>query len=296
MTDRAQPVGTVADGAGDLAARVTSLRSPMTHDEMAEASRRRGALFSMEFWLLQARAYLGSILGVGLLSPLLYLMAMGVGLGLVVDRSSGQDLGIPYLHFVAPALLLTTCLQAAMEENTFTVMGGFKWRRTYFAPQVTPLTPEQVAAGHVLGTTLRYTATAALYLAVLAAFGAIPLASGVLLVPIGVLLASAIGLPIMAWAATLTEDKGQFALLNRFLIMPMMLFSGTYFPLETLPVYLQPIGWVSPVWHGVSLGRLVAVGAALPWWLVAVHLTYLGALCAGGWWFARRHYRRRLTG
>lgn len=296
MTDRAPAVGTVAGAAGDLAARVTSLRAPMTHDEMADASRRRGSRLYMEFWLLQARAYLGSILGVGLLSPLLYLMAMGIGLGLVVDQASGQDLGVPYLHFVAPALLLTTCLQAAMEENTFSVMGGFKWRRTYFAPQVTPLTPEQVAGGHILGTTLRYTATAVLYLAVLAAFGAIPLASGVLLIPIGVLMSHAVGLPIMAWAATLTEDKGQFALLNRFLIMPMMLFSGTYFPLETLPVYLQPIGWASPVWHGVSLGRLVAIGAPLPWWLVVVHLAYLGALCAGGWWFARRHYRRRLTG
>ena len=83
----------------DAAARVTSLRVPMTHDEMAAVVARRGSLLTLEAWLLQARSYAGSILGVGLLSPLLYLVAMGVGLGVVVDRASGGTLGVPYLHF-----------------------------------------------------------------------------------------------------------------------------------------------------------------------------------------------------
>lgn len=296
MTDAAPSRTRAAVAAADLAARVTSLKAPMTHDEMAAAVQRRGPVYFMEFWLLQARSYVGSIVGVGTLSPLLYLMAMGVGLGAVVDQTSGQDLGMPYLQFVAPALLLTATMQAAAEENTFTIMAGFKWRYTYFAPQVTPLTPEQIAAGHVMGVTLRYLFTATVYLAVLALFGAIPRASGILLLPIAVLAASAVGLPIMAWAATLTEDKGQFALLNRFVLMPMMLFSGTFFPLETLPGFLQPIGWVSPMWHGVNLGRQVAVGLELPAWLTAVHVTYLVALGVGGWVLARRHYRRRLVG
>lgn len=296
MTD--SPTGTRADvvGAGDLAARITSLRAPMTHDEMARAVERRGAWYHTEFWLLQARAYVGSILGVGVLSPLLYLLAMGIGLGIVVDAAGGPDLGMPYLHFVAPALLLSTAMQAATEENTFTVMAGFKWRYTYFAAQVTPLRPAQVAAGHVLGVTLRYAVTCGIYLAVLAIFGAIPRVGGVLLLPIGVLTASAIGLPILAWASTITTEKGQFALMNRFIIMPMMLFSGTFFPLETLPVFLQPIGWVSPMWHGVSLGRWAATGTDLPGWLAVVHLAYLGGLCVLGWVLARRHYERRLSG
>lgn len=297
MTDQAPPTARgAAAHAGDLAARVTALKAPMTHDEMADSVERRGPLLFMEFWLLQARSYLGSIIGVGTLSPLLYLFAMGIGLGVVVDQSSGQSLGMPYLHFVAPALLLSTCMQAAAEENTFTIMAGFKWRNTYFGPQVTPLQPEQIAAGHVLGVLLRYVFTATIYLAVLAVFGAIPQWSGVLLIPIGVLTATAIGMPIMAWAATLTEDKGQFAILQRFVIMPLMLFSGTFFPLETLPGFLQPIGWVSPMWHGVNLGRQAAVGLQLPAWLTALHVGYLLALCVGGWVFARRHYRRRLIG
>lgn len=285
-----------ATAAPDLAARVTALRAPMTHDEMAEATRRRGALHTMEHWLLQARAYAGSIIGVGVLSPLLYLLAMGIGLGIVVDKASGGQLGMPYLHFIAPALLLSTAVQAAVEENTYTVMGGFKWRRTYFGPQVTPLTPEQIAEGHVLGVSLRYLLTCCIYLAVLAAFGATTGWGALWLVPIGVLTASAVGLPVMAWSSTITEDKGQFALLNRFVIMPMMLFAGTFFPLETLPIFLQPLGWASPLWHGVSLGRVATTGMREPLWLTLAHVGYLVALAVVGFVLARRQYQRRLVG
>ncbi len=294
MTERSAPAHAFLD---DAAERVTSLRIPMTHDEMAASVARRGSVFTMETWLLQAKAYVGSILGVGILSPLLYLMAMGIGLGVVVDRASGDSLGMPYLHFVAPALLLSTALQAATEENTFTVMAGFKWRETYFGAQVTPITPEQIAGGHVMGVTLRYLVTCTIYWVILAAFGAIPhLVTGLLLIPIGVLCASSVGLPIMAWSSTITVEKGQFALLNRFVIMPMMLFAGTYFPLETLPIFLQPLGWVSPLWHAVELGRAVTVGASVSPGMIVVHLGYMVALCIGGWILARRHYRRRLAG
>ncbi|MDO5735331.1 MAG: ABC transporter permease [Propionibacteriaceae bacterium] len=287
----------VAPPEGDATQRLTSLRVPMTHDEMAAAVASRGSVFTLEMWLVQAKSYAGSILGVGVLSPLLYLMAMGVGLGVVVDKASGGGLGVPYLHFVAPALLLTTAMQAATEENTFTIMGGFKWRETYYAPQVTPIEPEQIAGGHVLGVTLRYLVTCIIYWAVLAVFGAIPhLLTGLLLIPIGVLCASAVGLPIMAWSSTITQDKGQFALLGRFVIMPMMLFAGTYFPLETLPIYLRPLGWVSPLWHAVELGRAVTIGAPTTAMMVVVHLGYMSALCVIGWVLARRHYRRRLVG
>ncbi len=281
----------------DAAERVTSLRVPMTHDEMAAEVARRGSYFTMETWLLQAKAYVGSILGVGILSPLLYLMAMGVGLGVVVDRASGNSLGVPYLHFVAPALLLSTALQAATEENTFSIMAGFKWRETYFGAQVTPITPEQLAGGHVMGVSLRYLVTCTIYWMILAAFGAIPNPlTGLLLIPIGVLCASSVGLPIMAWSSTITVEKGQFALLNRFVIMPMMLFAGTYFPLETLPIFLQPLGWVSPLWHAVELGRAVTIDAPLSLLMAVVHIGYMVALCIGGWFLARRHYRRRLVG
>ena len=73
-------------------------------------------------------------------------------------------------------------------------------------------------------------------------------------------------------------------------------FAGTYFPLETLPIFLQPLGWLSPLWHAVVLGRAVTIGTPVPAGMVAVHLGYMLALCLGGWFLARRHYRRRLVG
>ena len=66
----------------------------------------------------------------------------------------------------------------------------------------------------------------------------------------------------MAYAASIEDDKGQFALVQRFVFMPMFLFSGTFYPLATLPLWLQWIGWVSPLWHATELGRWLTYGAS----------------------------------
>ena len=277
--------------------KIFSLRVPMSHDQMAAAAHRFGWWHFCEHWLRQMRAYMGSIFGVGVAQPVLYLLAMGIGLGVVVDGATDTEavLGMSYLHYIAPALLMSTALSAAMEENTFSIMSGFKWRYTYFAPQVTPLTPTQIAQGHALGTTIRYTLSLAIYLAVLLAFGAVQGWASLWLLPIGVLTACAIGLPVMGYASGLETERGQFALMNRLLVLPMMLFSGTFFPLETLPGFLQPIGWLSPLWHSVSLSRAVVTPLAIPPWLAAVHVSYLLALCLVGAWFARKHFNERLV-
>lgn len=281
-----------------LEARLTALTPPLTHDEMATATARRGWWYLCEHWLRSMRAYLGSVFGVGIAQPVLYLLAMGIGLGVVVDNATDTDaaLGMSYLTFIAPALLLSAALSSAMEENTYSIMSGFKWRETYYGPYVTPATPVQIAQGHVLGCTIRYVLSLGIYLLVLVLFGAVEGWSSLWLLPIGLLTAHAVGLPVMAYASQITQDKGQFALINRFIVLPMTLFSGTFFPLESMPLLLRPIGWVSPLWHGVSLGRAAVTPAQIPGWLAAIHVVYLVALAGLGWWFARRHYNRRLIG
>lgn len=281
-----------------LESRLSALKPPMSHDEMAAVTARRGWWQICEHWLRTMRSYIGSVFGVGLAQPVLYLLAMGIGLGVVVDQATDTDavLGMSYLHFIAPALLLSAALSSAMEENTFSIMSGFKWRETYFGPQVTPVTPVQIAQGHVLGCTIRYTLSLTIYLAVLLAFGAVQGWASLWLLPLGVLTASAVGLPVMAYASQITQDKGQFALMNRFIVLPMTLFSGTFFPLESMPVALQPLGWISPLWHGVSLSRAAITPLEIPVWLGVVHVAYLVLLCGVGWWFARRHFNRRLVG
>lgn len=281
-----------------LEQRISALKPPMTHDQMAAATAHRGWWFMCEHWLRNMRAYIGSVFGVGLLHPILFLLAMGVGLGMVVDGATDTEsvLGMSYLTFIGPALLLSTALSTAMEENTFTVMAGFKWRRTYYGPQVTPITPTQIASGHVAGTIIRYSLTITIFLTVLFVFGAVEGARALWLIPLGVLTSAAVGLAIMAYSSHITEDRGQFALINRFVIMPMTLFSGTFFPLESMPIFVQPLGWVSPLWHAVSLGRALVTPATIPVWLGVLHVAYLLALCLGGWLIARRQYNRRLVG
>jgi lipooligosaccharide transport system permease protein len=105
----------------------------------------------------------------------------------------------------------------------------------------------------------------------------------------------AIGLVMASYTSTITEDKGQMAMLQRFGITPLFLFSGTFFPLEQLPVYLQPIGWISPLWHGTELGRVFSYGSAEPAWLTVTHVAYLVTLIVVGLWVTRRHFTKRLN-
>ncbi len=113
-------------------------------------------------------------------------------------------------------------------------------------------------------------------------------------VAVYLLLAFAVGFAVMAWVAGQKDDRGQLSFVERFVILPLTLFSGSYFPLETLPGYLQPIGWVSPLWHAAELGRVALYRAPVPGWQIAVHVAYLVALALVMGLVATRVFRRRL--
>jgi ABC-type multidrug transport system permease subunit len=116
----------------------------------------------------------------------------------------------------------------------------------------------------------------------------------VLAILAGVLGGLAFGTVILAYTSTLEEDTGQLAMVMRFVVLPMTLFSGTFFPLSTFPVWLQWIGWVSPLWHSTELARVFSYGAAEPIWLTVVHVVVLVVLAVAGWLWARRIAVRRL--
>jgi lipooligosaccharide transport system permease protein len=126
-------------------------------------------------------------------------------------------------------------------------------------------------------------------------FGAVPSALGVLSILTAVLTGISVGLVIMAAMSRVQDDRGQPALIQRFGIMPMFLFSGTFFPISRLPISLQWIGWVSPLWHGTQLGRDLSYGMSEPGWLVAVHVLYLVAVGLVGWRLTVRTFTRRLN-
>ena len=287
------PTTTTAPGPASPA---EPLRPPLTAAESAERVKRRGALYFAEHQLRNMRRY-GAVLIVGALGePVLYLLAMGLGLAQLMGGGMPQDAlgGVSYVAFIAPALLASGALMTASVEFSYPVMGGFQWQRTYYAAQATPLSPAQIALGHLVAVSLRFVFQAAVFLLVMLAFGVVSSPWAWVQVLTATLGGLAVGAPIMAFAASLKEDKGQFATLQRLVVMPLFLFSATFYPLEALPVWLRWIGWLSPQWHAAQLGRVLSYGMAEPAWLTVVHVAFLLSLALGGAWLAVRIYTRRL--
>ena len=263
----------------------------------AERPRRLGAFYIVEHQLRGYRAYGPVTIASALGTPLLSLLAFGLGVGGLVSANVGPARveGVSYLEFVFPALMCALVLQVWAEEAMFATMLGMTWRQTFRAMRATPLTSMQIAAGMTMSISLRALVTALLYLAVALLAGAMHGPASLLAIPAVLLTGLAFGLPLMAYSAGLEHESGQFALIGRFVVLPLTLFSGTMFPLTVLPIWLQWIGWVSPLWHGAQLARLAGQGTTTePAWLVAAHVAVLLALAVVGWVLCVRVIRRRL--
>lgn len=256
-----------------------------------------GTWYVTEHRLRTMRAYLGSIIAGSVFNPVLYLFALGVGIGSYIDSNAGASGigGVEYLVFVGPALLVSAALTVAFEECSYPVMGGFKWTREFWAMNATPIDARQVVNGVLLAAGFRIVFTAAVFWCCLAAFGASPSGYGFLAMPAALLSGLAFGSVIMAVAANLEEDDGWFPTINRLIITPMFLFSGTFFPLEGLPIWLRWLGWISPLWHGTQLGRAAAYGMSEPVWLTVVHVAYITGMLGVGLCLSWRSFRRRLS-
>jgi lipooligosaccharide transport system permease protein len=251
------------------------------------------AVRGFRYWLTNyRRTWRGSIY-TSVLSPVLYLGAMGLGLGTLIDAHGTARLGgVGYLAFLAPGLLAAAAMQAGIEESTYPVLGSVKWRRTYYAAAASPLRPADIFHGHLLFTTMRLAMNSAVFLAVMAAFGAITSPWAVAALPVAVLTGLAFAAPIEAWAITVAKDTS-FALVFRFGMIPLFLFSGTFFPVTQLPAWIRPLAYVTPLWHGVALCRSLSLGTASPGGAL-VHAGYLAALAAVSIAIGNRTYRRRL--
>jgi lipooligosaccharide transport system permease protein len=248
---------------------------------------------SFEYWLHTFKQGWRTSLLTGVLNPVLYLAALGVGLGALVDRSDPGGLGgVAYLSFVAPGLLAATGMQIAAGEAGQPVRGAVQWTKAYHAMLATPLGVSDVLRGHLLWILFRVATSCAIYAAVMAAFGAFVSPWAVLAPPAAVLTGMAFATPIAAFAVTQDRDLG-FAVLSRFVIVPMFMFSGTFFPVEELPGLLEPIAYVTPLWHGVDLARELSLGTA-GLGPSLLHAGYLGLWVVGGAVAAVVAFRRRL--
>lgn len=241
--------------------------------------------------LVYRHVWRGSVFS-SFLQPTLFLLAMGVGLGAMIDpRVAALPGGVSYLEFLAPGLLAAAAMQTATFESTYPVLGKMTWHHNYDAISATPMRTSDLVLGELLWIALRLATVGSAFVLVMTVFG-IPRSARVLMaVPATILTGLAFAAPVMAYAAT-RKNSGTFNVLYRFGVTPMFLFSGVFFPIGRLPDTFQRIAWGTPLFHGVELVRGVTLGPIS--WIWLVHAGYLTGLVGIGIAAALRTFRRRL--
>jgi lipooligosaccharide transport system permease protein len=222
--------------------------------------------------------------------PLLTMLGFGLGVGAYVTEGVG---GVPYLDWMVPGLIAATALQTAIGESTWPVFSYFKWLRSYFAQAAAPLRVADILGGHVAFVVFRTVLTAAAFLLIAALFGTMHSWWALTALPVSALIGLAVTTPTFAYTALIPSDS-YLAILMRVGVLPMSLFSGVFFPVESLPEVLRWTAYALPLWHGVDLTRAATLGVA-PAWSVTGHLLFLALWAAAGWWLARRQFTRRLV-
>jgi len=276
---------------GGLTTSAVSRRRPLPRP-VPGRWRRVGAVVDY-FWSVYRRTWRGSLIG-RFLSPVMFLASIGLGLGSLVDRSGGLGT-TSYLHFVVPAFVVTQAMWLADGEATYPVMGHIKWDQAYRAMLASPLSVDDVLLGHLAVVTVHLLTATTIFVAVAGALGGFASGWAVACIPIGVLTGLAFAVPIFAFTVTQDDDTG-FSVLFRLVVTPLMLFSGTFFPVAALPGWAQLVAWATPLWHGVELSRAAAGGAPAPSpRAVAVHLAVLALFALGGAAAARPLFARRLV-
>jgi lipooligosaccharide transport system permease protein len=263
---------------------------------LAAKPRRWGSWYVAEHRLRGMRSYYKTLIATTVFTPFIYLFALGLGLGSLVNRgSAGAFDGVNYLTFVAPALIASAACTAAVEECTYPVLMGFKWNPIFFGMNAAPITGNQITNGVFIAVIGRILPTTAVYYLAMLLFGATPSPWSALEIVIATTTGMAFGLVVASYMAGVETDTGQPAIIQRFIVVPLFLFSGTFFPLTQMPIYLQWIGWLSPLWHGSQLGRLATYGLREPGWLVVVHVLFLLGLCVFGWLRTQHVVTKRLN-
>jgi lipooligosaccharide transport system permease protein len=242
--------------------------------------------------LVYRRTWRGSLFG-SFLTPLLYLTAMGIGLGtLMANGARGMLGGVSYVDFLGPGILASSCMQSASFESTYPILGKIMWRRNYEAILATPIQVHHVLLGELSWIAFRMTTMSSVFLVVLTLFGIPRSPLALLAIPFAVLTGLSFAAPIMAFSATRTNDSG-FAAIFRFVVNPLFLFSGTFFPVSQLPDAIEWVAAATPLYHGVALIRGAVLDAMPSTW--PLHLGYLLVFLAITAYVAYRLLYRRLV-
>ena len=227
------------------------------------------------------------------LAPVLWLAAMGLGLGGLVKEHTGKVAGLSYLDFVAPGLLVASAMSIAANESMWPVLGAVKWVKNFYATISTSISSDELMLGYVIWIAIRATLGSLAFFIVAVLLGAVPSAWGVLAIPASALCAAAFSAPLTAYSIGVESDL-VFPVIMRIAVLPLTLFSGTFFPIAQLPGWLRPFAAISPLWHGVELARHATTGS-LHVWADLLHVLVLVACLGAGLLWGRRTFARRLT-
>lgn len=249
----------------------------------------------LDYWLTVARRTWKGTVITSFISPLLYIVAMGVLLGGFIKGDPAKlDGATSYLAFIAPGMVAAQTMTVVFGDLTYPVMGAIKWNKTFYSMIATPLSVRDVVLGQLGFALFHAGVVAAVFLAVMAPFGVFTSVGGVLLAwLVQLLVAFTFAAPLFAYSAWLKSDSG-FALVFRLGMIPLFLFSGAFFPLSNLGPVLETIAWLTPLWHGVDLTRMLVlgdihVGRAL------VHLAYLVVVGYAGYRLTLRTLADRMA-
>ena len=256
---------------------------------------REGLGRQLDYWLtVYKRTWKASVVS-SFLSPVMYVLAMGVLLGGFIAGDPDQLEGATsYLAFVVPGLVAAHAMQTAVGEVTYPVMGAIKWHKTYYAQLATPLEPAHLVSGHLMFVLFRLVTTCGVFMLVLAPFGVFatwwgPFAAYGAQLLVGMVFASL----VYGWSARLRDEAG-FGVLFRLGIFPLFLFSGAFFPVTNLGDAGAWVARLTPLWHGVNLSRMFSVGV-VDWSVAAINVAVLVALLVVGWFWSVSGLTKRLV-
>ena len=227
----------------------------------------------------------------GFFEPLFYLVAIGLGIGGMIGDVPGPDgTTIPYAMFVAPALLATASMNGAIAESTFNVFFKLNYAKTYDAILSTPLGPGDVALGEIGWSVIRATLYALGFMVVILVLGLVESPWAIFAVPAATLLAFAFGAAGMA-ATTFMRTWQDFDLIQ-LIVLPLFLFSGTFYPITSYPPALQLFVQITPLYQGVDLIRSLTLGVIGPG--ILVHVVYLTVMGLAGLFVVSKRLDRLL--
>jgi len=229
----------------------------------------------------------------GFFEPIFYLLALGAGLGGLigsVELASGRE--IPYAAFIAPGLLAVSAMNGAIADSTWNVFFKMHFMRLYDAMLATSLGPLDVALGEIGWALFRGAIYASGFLVVMQAFGLNYARTAVLAIPAAVVIAfgfASVGMGITSYLKTFQQMDWIM-----FVMLPMFMLSGTFFPITQFPGWVQGIIEVFPLWHAAELIRGLTTGE-LSWWML-LHLGYFVVMIGLGLAFATRRLRTMFLG